>query len=165
MDRQETCTFCGEPALAHCRRCGRPHCANHGADFCSSCSDPVNSVPSSHYVQVALWGLPVCVILGAWFLFGSPRLPGERAPAPSSASQPATRERSQTAPKSTSAAAAVSPTATASAADYTVKPGDTLASISEASGVGVGAILQLNPTIDASNLQIGQVLHMPPRSP
>ena len=48
-------------------------------------------------------------------------------------------------------------------ARYTVKEGDTLASIAAASGVTIAAIVQLNPSISPENLQVGQVLHMPAR--
>src|SRR6266571_5271231 len=79
MDTQNVCSFCGQPAQSRCRRCSRAYCTEHGGEFCAACAEPVSSLPSHSYFQAVLWGLPVAVILGFWFLLGTPRLPGERA--------------------------------------------------------------------------------------
>jgi LysM domain len=162
MDGQDTCSFCGQQAERRCRRCSRSYCAEHGSAFCTACSDPVSTLPSGRYFQVAVVALPVCLILGLWFLFGSPTLPGERparqaTAAPTPTARTASAVPTRTPPSATAAAAA--------ATDYTVKPGDTLDLIATANGVTIPAILQLNPAIDPSSLQIGQILHMPARSP
>ncbi|HTE83778.1 MAG TPA: LysM domain-containing protein [Dehalococcoidia bacterium] len=166
MDRPDICSFCGQPGQARCRRCSRTYCAKHGAEFCAACSNPGSSLPSQRYVRAALWAFPVCVILGLWFLLGTPRLPGEQGAKRASAEATA-GARSRVQPAAPTATPTPGPTATSvpTGLDYTVKEGDTLALIADASGVTVAAIMQLNPSIDPAALQIGQVLHMPARSP
>ena len=43
---------------------------------------------------------------------------------------------------------------------YTVQAGDTLASISERTGVSVEELQELNPTIDANSLTVGQKIKL-----
>jgi LysM repeat protein len=43
---------------------------------------------------------------------------------------------------------------------YTVRPGDTLASISERTGVSVEELEELNPTIDANSLSVGDKIKL-----
>ncbi|KAI3394136.1 hypothetical protein diail_3189 [Diaporthe ilicicola] len=44
---------------------------------------------------------------------------------------------------------------------YTVKKGDTLFSIAQSHGISLEKLEAANPGVDAKNLQIGQVLHLP----
>ena len=53
------------------------------------------------------------------------------------------------------------PVTTASSSTYTIKSGDTLTTIALALGTTVAGITNLNPGINAVNLQIGQVLKVP----
>jgi LysM repeat protein len=56
-----------------------------------------------------------------------------------------------------------SATATVSCpAEYTVQQGDLLSTIAERCGVSVEAIVAMNPTIDPNNIQVGQVIIIPP---
>jgi LysM repeat protein len=43
---------------------------------------------------------------------------------------------------------------------YTVRPGDTLALISERTGVSVEELEELNPEVDANNLTVGQKIRL-----
>ena len=43
---------------------------------------------------------------------------------------------------------------------YTVRPGDTLAGIAEATGVSIEEIQELNPGVDSNSLSIGQELRL-----
>ena len=43
---------------------------------------------------------------------------------------------------------------------YTVRPGDTLALISERTGVPVEELQELNPTVDPNNLTVGQKIKL-----
>jgi LysM repeat protein len=43
---------------------------------------------------------------------------------------------------------------------YTVRPGDTLAEISERTGVSVEELLELNPDIDANSLTVGDKIKL-----
>ncbi len=153
-ERAPTCAFCDRPPTAYCRRCGRGYCPAHGKAFCQLCSDPSAALPSPQLFQVALWGLPVCFVLGLIVFFAAPRLPGERA-----------------APSRPSAAVATSPTllpttsATPAGRVYAVQQGDTLQSIATKNGTTIEAIQQLNPGLTAANLPIGQVLRLPPATP
>jgi len=124
--------------------------------------DPGAGVPSGRLFRVVLTGFGLCVVAGIWLLVASPRLPGEAAGgasrAQTSATPPGGPDRgSSTAPSATPAASGTA----ASARSYTVQPGDTLASIANAIGVSPASIIQLNPTIDPNNLQIGQTLRLP----
>jgi hypothetical protein len=164
MVSEPTCAFCEQPPTAYCRRCGRPYCDAHGGAFCHVCLDPAASLPSPRLFQVALWGLPICAALGLWFLFATPRLPGERpaGPSESTASQ---LGGATSVPLTATRASTPSSSATAATRNYTVKAGDTLQSVANANSTTVQAIEQLNPTVDANNLQVGQVLHLPSTTP
>lgn len=52
--------------------------------------------------------------------------------------------------------------APATAAQYTVKPGDTLWTIARANGTSIDALVQLNGLSNADRLSVGQVLQVPP---
>jgi LysM domain len=165
MDGQDTCAFCDQAAPSVCRRCARSFCDQHGAGaFCNACADPVASLPSPAFVRVAFWGLAICLVLGLVLVVRGPALSG--AGAGGRVAGPAGAV-TQAPSRSLLTPSPARPTASTPAAgsDYTVREGDTLALIAQSSGVTVAAIVQLNPTIDASNLQVGQVLHLPPRSP
>jgi hypothetical protein len=165
MDGQETCEFCDEAAQARCRRCARNFCDQHGTGaFCNACADPVSSLPSPAYVRVVTWGLAICLVLGLVLFVRGPALAGGGA-ANRVAGPTRVATQSPAKPLLTPTAARATATSTATATDYTVKDGDTLALIAQSSGVTVSAIVQLNPDIDPSNLRVGQVLHLPPRSP
>jgi LysM repeat protein len=43
---------------------------------------------------------------------------------------------------------------------YTVRPGDTLASIAEETGVTVEELEELNPSVDANSLRVGQKIKL-----
>ncbi|MBV9581141.1 MAG: serine hydrolase [Chloroflexi bacterium] len=73
---------------------------------------------------------------------------------PGATPQPST---SAAAPSATPAASS----ATASTQQYTVKPGDTLWAISQANGVSVNDLLQVNTLANADQLSVGQVLQLP----
>jgi len=123
--------------------------------------DPSSGVPSGPLFRAVLGGFALCVIAGLWFFVASPRVPGGAAGSASRAQTSATPSGSTS---GSSSAAAVTPAASATATNtrsYTVQPGDTLASIASAIGVSSGSIVQLNPTIDPDNLQIGQTLRLP----
>jgi LysM repeat protein len=56
---------------------------------------------------------------------------------------------------------AVAPSSSASArASYVVRTGDTLSAISERTGIPLGDLQQLNPSIDANSLHAGQKLRL-----
>lgn len=169
MEDEAACSFCERPAEDRCRRCGRPYCSNHGGAFCSACLTPASALPSGRLVRAAALVFAVCVLLGVWFLVANPRIPGEAAHVDSGRRETADSSAVQPVASAT-AAATVSPTATASATpaiarDYTVQANDTLASIAAAAGVTPAAIQQVNPSIDPSNLQIGQTIHIPANPP
>jgi hypothetical protein len=171
VDQDASCSFCDQPAVAACKRCNRPYCVAHGGPICAHCLDPVSAAPSGRPFLFALAAFPICVLLAGWFLVTTPRLPGVAAGnvEPVTSGSPA---------DSSSAAAAVptatpvardrtlSPSATATPAtrDYTVKDGDTLQSIASEAGVSVPALTALNPNVDPTALQIGQVVHLPAKT-
>ena len=77
-------------------------------------------------------------------------------------SRPTTEERQEargetgTGPSATSARTATDRERTT----YTVRPGDTLALISERTGVSVEDLQQLNPRVDPNNLTVGQKIRL-----
>jgi hypothetical protein len=162
MDDQEICAFCGQPASMQCQRCARGYCEAHGAAFCNACADAVASLPSPVYVRVVTWGFAILAVLGILLFVRGPAIAGantaSKGPGPA---RSATRTPTRL-PPATNATGSATPTA---ASDYTVKDGDTLASIAQSSGTTIAAILQLNPNVDPSNLRVGQTLHIPARSP
>jgi LysM repeat protein len=95
-------------------------------------------------------------------------IPPTAAPATAAASTPTAAATS--APETATAAAPTetpAPAATVTPSSlgqtYTVQSGDYPATIAEKFGVTVEALLAANPGIDATNLQIGQVLIIPPK--
>ena len=82
----------------------------------------------------------------------------------------ATSQRSGTTPAPTGARTTTAATRTTSTTEttgnaprtYTVKPGDTLGSISEATGISVQRLQELNPSVDPQNLTVGQVITLRP---
>jgi LysM repeat protein len=63
-------------------------------------------------------------------------------------------------PKATSAAKAQLPPKRASARVYTVRAGDTLASIASRTGISLTRLLALNPEVRPTSLFIGQRIHL-----
>jgi LysM repeat protein len=160
MADEPSCSYCDRPAESHCRRCGRDYCALHGDDLCLSCSESRSVTPSGRLFRAVLAGFGACIVVGVWMLVASPRLPGEAAVGPKSQSLTSAPTPARSALPVPSSAPSVSPTAAATRA-YTVQSGDTVASIAQAIGVSPGSIVQLNPGIDANNLQIGQTMLLP----
>ena len=78
------------------------------------------------------------------------------------AAQPTTQERrearGETGTSTTSTGARTS--TTRQRRTYTVRPGDTLASISERTGVSVEELQELNPDVDPNNLTVGQRIRL-----
>jgi LysM domain-containing protein len=162
MESSPTCSFCDRQAESRCGRCGQAYCPEHGGTFCIVCSDPASALPSTRLFQAALWALPICLVLGIWFLVAPPKLAGERAASPAATSQLERAAPQSTAPSRT---ATPSTSATPAAQDYTVRAGDTLQTIATGAGVSTTAIQQLNPSVDPDNLQVGQVLRLPAKAP
>lgn len=50
-------------------------------------------------------------------------------------------------------------------ATYRVQSGDTLLSVAQQTGVPIERIRELNPTVDANALHVGQILRLRPASP
>jgi LysM repeat protein len=83
------------------------------------------------------------------------------SPSPLVSSVPTTAPSPSPSPVPSSAAPTVAP----SFATYTVRSGDTLASIAGRFGTTARAIAQLNGIDDPRRLRIGQVLRIPPSAP
>ncbi len=153
MEHEPTCSFCDRPPAAYCRRCGRAYCPAHGGAFCQECSAPASAVPSPRLFQVVLFGLPAFAVLGLFFLFASPSLPGDHRALPP--------------PAATVLGPISLATATSTPAPrlYVIQQGDTLQSIATRNSTTVPAIQQLNPNLSADNLPVGQILKLPPATP
>lgn len=167
MDYHARCTFGNEPATLLCRRCGRPYCQDHGSSFCAVCLDPVTVAPSSLVYRGALGVLIVGLVLGSYLLFLAPRTASSR-----SVSAGAATRHTGVAKVGTTLASPVTPVPVATTPypantpdpgphDYTIKAGDTLDAIAAYYGVRPETIRQLNPTVNPTNLQVGQVIHIP----
>jgi LysM repeat protein len=90
-----------------------------------------------------------------------------------SANRSSSRDTSTTTSQSTPAGTQTSPTRTTTTAKqraptgrgrstYRVQSGDTLLRVAERTGVPVERIRELNPTVDANALRVGQVLRLRP---
>ena len=61
--------------------------------------------------------------------------------------------------------APVSPPETLAATDYTIAPGDNFSTLSKKFHVTTKALLDANPGVEPTKLQIGQKIHIPPPAP
>ncbi len=71
------CYSCERQDTSPCPRCGKNYCADHGADLCASCLDPIVAAPSSSTFRIALFALLGASVLALWLLVRPPGLPGD----------------------------------------------------------------------------------------
>lgn len=164
MEHVDRCAYCGQSSAILCRRCGRSYCPEHGDDLCVACLEPASAVPSARLYQTAAGAFLVAAVLGLWFLIAAPRLPGEAARTAQAAiaSQSHALIAAET-PTPVLAFPSPFPTPDLGPHDYTIKAGDTLDAIAKYYGVTIPTLLQLNPQVNPTRLQIGQVIHIPAR--
>lgn len=157
MEYDASCSFCGAPAGVSCPRCGRVFCADHGVDVCSACLDPVSAAPPAGVFYGALASFAVAFVLGIALLVHAPSTGVQgagAAPASTAAAETLTVVATPTPPFPSN-------TPDPGPHTYTVKKGDTLQAIAAYYGVRTSTIEQVNPSLDPTKLQIGQVIHIP----
>ncbi|TMB98679.1 MAG: LysM peptidoglycan-binding domain-containing protein [Chloroflexi bacterium] len=188
-----TCYACGKTTTLQCLRCARAYCPEHGESsagarpLCAECLSPLSAAPSGTVFRISLFALLGASVLALWLLIRPPSLPGET----SSASQPrptavasaaATKAAASGSASPSAAAATSSPEGSPSPApatpapatpaptpagptEYTVQPGDSLASIANAYGLTYLDMLAANGLTEdqAKLLQPGDKVVIPAR--
>jgi len=166
------CYACDHEATQRCSRCGQGYCAEHGAELCASCLDPLNAAPSSAVFLLSLLGLLAASVLALWLLVRPPSLPGESSgairPLPTtSAIGSATASPSPSRPVSTTPTSSTVPTPArptpAPPLEYVIRQGDTVSGIAAAHGISYLDLLAYNSLTDqeARVLQPGDVILIP----
>jgi LysM repeat protein len=177
---EPTCHYCDREADEECPTCGRLYCPEHGEDVCLRCMAPESAAPSALAYRGSIAALVLATLVTVFLLVRPPesksdndnvRLAATSTPAVAATATPTrqggntpattrTGVASTTTPASSTVAGSPSPTA--SAATYTVQPGDTLSGIAAKNNTTIKDLINANPGLsETAPLQIGQVLKLP----
>ena len=155
---RERCAFCGRPARGRCSNCRRPFCSDHGVVQCSACNEPLRPLPSHRLYRGTVLALAVSALFAVVLLWQ--QWPGA-APGLASGTERLGAAAGQVAAPAPDSQSGATTVPAANYIEYTIKAGDTLGGLTTQFNTTLEAIMGLNPGLNPSALQLGQVVRIP----